>query len=51
VSDSAPPGDQFKRLSVVHFVPNCTATPRPVAFIEAFFDDMMVNESAASRAV
>ena len=51
VSDSAPPGDQFKRLSAVHFVPNCTATPRPVAFIEALFDEVMVNESAAPRAV
>jgi len=51
VSDSAPPGDQCKRLGAVHFVPNCTATPRPVAFIEALFDDVMVNESAAPRAV
>jgi hypothetical protein len=51
VSDSAPPGDQFKRLGAVHFVPNCTATPRPMAFIEALFDDVMVNESAAPRAV
>jgi hypothetical protein len=44
-------GDQFKRLGAVHFDPNCTATPRPVASIEALFDDVMVNESAAPRAV
>jgi hypothetical protein len=49
VSDSAPPGIQVKLLSAVHHVPNCTATPRPVAFIEALFDDVMVNESAAPR--
>jgi hypothetical protein len=49
VSDSAPPGIQVKLLEAVHHVPNCTATPRPVAFIEALFDDVMVNESAAPR--
>jgi hypothetical protein len=51
VADSAPPGGQFKRLGALHFVPNCTATPRPMAFIEALFDDVMVNESAAPHAV
>ncbi len=51
VSDSAPPGIQIKWLDALHFVPNCTATPRPMAFIEALFDDVMVNESAAPRAV
>jgi hypothetical protein len=51
VSDSGPPGDQIKLLVAVHLVPNCTATPRPVAFIEALFDEVMVNESAAPRAV
>jgi hypothetical protein len=49
VSDSAPPGIQVKLLDALHFVPNCTATPRPVAFIEALFDDVMVNESAVPR--
>jgi hypothetical protein len=49
VSDSAPPGIQVKLLDALHLVPNCTATPRPVAFIEALFDDVMVNESAAPR--
>ena len=28
----------------------CTATPRPMAFIEAWFDDVMVNASATPRA-
>jgi len=51
VSDTAPPGIQVKLLDAMHFVPNCTATPRPVAFIEALFDDVMVNESAAPRSV
>jgi hypothetical protein len=51
VSDTAPPGIQVKLLDALHFVPNCTATPRPMAFIEALFDDVMVNESAAPRAV
>ena len=50
VSDTAPPGLQIKFLDAVHEIPNCTASPRPVAFIEALFDDVMVNESAASRA-
>ena len=51
VSDTAPPGIQVKLLDAMHFVPNCTVTPRPVAFIEALFDDVMVNESAAPRSV
>ena len=50
VSDTAPAGLQVKFLDALHEIPNCTASPRPVAFIEAFFDDVMVNESAASRA-
>ncbi len=49
VSDSAAPGIQVKYLNAWHLVPNCTATPRPAAFIEALFDDVMVNESAAPR--
>jgi hypothetical protein len=50
VSDTAPPGLQVNILDAVHLVPNCTASPRPVAFIEAFFDDVMVNASAAPYA-
>jgi len=50
VSDSAPPGVQFKRLGAVHFVPDCSARPRPMAFTETWFADMMVNESAPPHA-
>jgi hypothetical protein len=51
VSDTAPPGIPAKLLDAMHFVPNCTTTPRTIAFIEAWFDDVMVNESAAPRSV
>jgi hypothetical protein len=51
VSDTAPPSIPVKLLDTMQFVPNCMATPRPMAFIEAWFDDVMVNESAAPRAV
>jgi hypothetical protein len=51
VSDTDPPGIPAKLLSATLFVPNCTATTlRPRAFIGAWFDDVMVNESAAPRA-
>jgi hypothetical protein len=50
VAGTAPPGIAAKVLNAMHFVPNCPATPRPMAFIEAWFDDVMVNESAAPRA-
>jgi hypothetical protein len=50
VSDTDPPASAAKWLDAMHIVPNCTATPRPMAFIEAWFDDVMVNESAAPRA-
>jgi hypothetical protein len=50
-SDIVPPGIPSKLLNAMQFVPDCTATPRPMAFIDAWFDDVMVNESAAPRAV
>lgn len=50
VSDTAPPGIAGKLLDAMLFVPKSTATPRPMAFIEAWFDDVMVNASAAPRA-
>jgi hypothetical protein len=50
VSDTAPPSITVKMLDAILFVPRCTSTPRPMAFIEAWFDDVMVNESAAPRA-
>jgi hypothetical protein len=50
VSDTAPPGIAVKLLDAMLFVPKCAAMPRPMAFIVAWFDDVMVNESAAPRA-
>jgi hypothetical protein len=47
-SDTAS-GDLHKTLIVLHSVANCTTTPRPVAFMDASFDDVLVNESAAPR--
>lgn len=44
VSDTAPPGLNNKRLDVAHWVANCTATPRPVAFMQALFDDVSIAE-------
>ena len=49
VSDTAPPGIAVKLLDAMLFVPKCTAMPRPMAFIDARFDDVMVNASAAPR--
>jgi hypothetical protein len=49
VSDTAPPGIAAKLLDAIHLLPNCMATPRSMAVIEAWFDDVRVNESAAPR--
>ncbi|MBI3304697.1 MAG: hypothetical protein HYZ72_21750 [Deltaproteobacteria bacterium] len=46
VSDTEPPGLQGKVLEITHFVPNCTATPQPLGFMEVFFDNVFVNKSA-----
>jgi len=32
-----------KRLEVHLLIPNCTSAPRPVASLDAFFDDIMIN--------
>lgn len=45
-SDSTPSGARHKGLLVANFVSNCTAAPRPVGYMEAFFDRVRVNESA-----
>jgi len=34
-----------KRLEVNHQIPNCTSAPRPMAYMEAYFDDIKVNVS------
>jgi hypothetical protein len=49
-SDILAPLIPIKLLHAVHFVPACTATPRPMAYMDALFDDVMVNESAAPPA-
>ncbi len=49
VSDSAPPGTPNKLLDSGVFVPNCTAAPLPTGFVDASFDDVFVNVSAAIR--
>lgn len=47
VSDANPPGFLHKRLDVLGQVPNCLPpAPRPVAFMDAAFDNVKVNESA-----
>jgi hypothetical protein len=50
VSDTNPPSSPVKLLDAMLFVPYCSAMSRPMAFIDASFDDVMVNESAAPRA-
>lgn len=47
VPDTTPPGASEKGLVAGSFFPNCTAVPRPVGFIDATFDNVFVNESAA----
>lgn len=47
-SDGAAPSYEQKRLQVDTGVPNCTAAPRPYAWLTARFDDVYVNASAAA---
>ena len=47
LSDTAPPGRPRKGLRIGYEATNCLATLRPVAFIEAVFDDVLVNAAAA----
>jgi hypothetical protein len=47
-SDGFSPGTSNggnKRLEVNHQIPNCTSAPRPMAYMEAYFDNVMVNVS------
>ena len=37
----------FKRLDVAHYVANCTSLPRTMGFMDVFFENVYVNESAA----
>ena len=43
VGDSFPPGGPYKSITTQRAVPHCTTTPRPSAFVEAFFDNVYVN--------
>jgi len=45
--DTLPPGLIQKRIEVQGLLPNCTGEPQPVAFIDAFLDDVFVNQGAA----
>ena len=47
VSDTSGPGGLnggMKRLEIQEFLPNCMSDPRPVGYIEASFDNVMINE-------
>lgn len=46
VSDKAPPFGQFKTLDIFTDVANCTASPRPVGFADAFYSNVFINASA-----
>jgi hypothetical protein len=46
VPDTSPPGLQNKRIEVSNVLPNCTGEPRPVAFIDAYIDNVFVNQTA-----
>ncbi len=47
VSDASPPGADSKRVDVAHRVAKCMAEPRTLAFVDANFDNVFVNQSAA----
>ena len=46
VSDTDPPVLPLKLIGVNNDVPNCTGRVRPVASMNALFDDVVVNQSA-----
>jgi 5'-nucleotidase, C-terminal domain len=41
------PNGGNKRLEVQHDLPNCTSAPRPMAHMEAFFDNVVINAPSA----
>ena len=47
VPDTSPAGDPTKGLDLNHRIANCTVEPRPVAFVDVSFDNVLVNQSAA----
>lgn len=46
VPDSEPASSPSKRIEVSNVVQRCTSTPRPVAFMAADFDDIMIATSS-----
>lgn len=50
--DNLPPGNALakKRVEVNHAVANCTASPRPVAYMRALVDNIFVNGAAVLAA-
>lgn len=47
VPDSSPSGSPNVHIGVRNAVPNCTAAPAPWGYVDATFDDVAVNRSAA----
>jgi hypothetical protein len=43
VPDTNPPFFAYKGIDLARVVPDCTGTPRPSAFIDAYFDNVYVN--------
>jgi hypothetical protein len=46
VDDSAPSGIQLKSIGADNFVASCTGFGKPVAMVDALFDNVFVNQSA-----
>ena len=46
VLDATAPGIQLKTLGADNFIANCSNTLRPVAMVDALFDNVFVNQSA-----
>lgn len=42
--DTQPPSVKIKRLEAAQTLANCTTHPRPVGFIDAYFDNVFVNQ-------
>ena len=49
LSDVDPPGLASKRLEARTDVAKCTSEPRPTAFVDLWFDNVYVNQSALSH--
>jgi len=47
VSDTSSPGLNFKDLRFRNYIANCMTPPRLIAFMEAYFGNVFVNQSAA----